>query len=63
MKKNLFQMYELEAYLGDFVDDYDIDGIIEDATEIDSDGDRIWTAFGEDFHAIVEAHDLNTGED
>lgn len=58
MKENLFQQYELDALLGDYADDFDIDGIIEDATEVDSDGDRIWTAFGEDLYAILEAHDL-----
>lgn len=58
MKENLFQQYELDALLGDHADDFDIDGILEDATEIDEDGDRIWTAFGDDLYAILESNDL-----
>lgn len=57
MKTNLFQRYELDALLGESADDFDVDGIIEDATTVDDDGDRIWTAFGDDLYAIIEAHD------
>ena len=57
MKDNLFQQYELDAFLGDYADDFDVDGIIEDATEVDPDGDRIWTTFGDDFIEIVKRHE------
>ena len=42
MKKNLVQMYELEAFLGEYIDDYDVDAIVEAATEIGEDGNRYW---------------------
>lgn len=57
MKKDLFQMYELECLLGDFKDDFDIEGIIEDATEIDEDGDRVWTVSDDDLNVILERHE------
>ena len=57
MKKNLFQMYELEAYLGDFIEDFDVDAIINESTDVDSDGDRVWTATGDDFIEIVKRHE------
>lgn len=59
MKTNLFQQYELDALLGESAGDFDVDGIIEDATTVDDDGDRIWTAFGDDLYAIIEAHDTH----
>lgn len=43
MNGNLFEINELESYLGDFVEDYDIEAIIDEATEIDySTGKRYW---------------------
>lgn len=58
MKKDLFQMYDLECLLGDFKDDFDIEGIIADATEIDEDGDRVWTDISdEEMNAILERHE------
>lgn len=57
MKENLFQMYELEALLGDQASDFDIDAIIAEATEVDADGDRVWTAFGDDLYEIIARHD------
>lgn len=57
MKDNLFQMYELEALLGDQASDFDIDAIIAEATEVDADGDRVWTVFGEDLYEIIARHD------
>ena len=59
MKTSLFQRYELDALLGENADEFDVDGIIEDATTVDDDGDRIWTAFGDDLYAIIEAHDMS----
>ena len=58
MKQNLFQQYELDALLGDYADDYDVDAIVEEATEVDADGDRVWTAFGNELDDIIERHDL-----
>ena len=54
-------MCELAAYLGDFVDDYDIDAIVEEATEIDySNGNRYWIEDirDEDFAEIVRLNEL-----
>ena len=61
MTKSIFQMCELAAYLGDFVDDYDIDAIVEEATEIDySNGNRYWIEDirDEDFAEIVRRNEL-----
>lgn len=58
----LFQMYELEAYLGDYVEDFDVDAIIDEATEIDySDGNRYWIE-GIDLNEIAMRHDVSTQE-
>lgn len=57
MKENQFQMYELEALLGDYKHEYDVQGIIDDATEVDDDGDRVWTAFGEELYEIIDRHE------
>ena len=58
MKHNLFQMSELDALLGDYKQDFDVEGIIADATEIDEDGDRVWTDISdEEMNAILERHD------
>lgn len=61
MKDNLFQMSELEALLGEYKDDFDIDGIIDDATRIDADGDRVWTAFGDELNDILARHEKDSG--
>lgn len=57
MKQTLFQMAELEALLGDFIQDFDVDGIIADATEIDADGDRVWTVSDDELNAILDRYD------
>lgn len=58
MKKNLFQMSELDALLGDYRQDFDIGGIIADATEVDADGDQVWRDLSDDeLNAILERHD------
>lgn len=50
-----FEMYELEAFLGDFASDYDIAAIIDDATAIDySNGNRYW--LGVDLAEVCEQH-------
>lgn len=48
-----FEMSELEALLGDFRDDFDIDGILEDATCVTADGKRHWTVTGDELNAIL----------
>ena len=59
MKENMFQMHELEAFLGDHVEDFDIEAIIGEATEIDcSDGNRYWKE-GIDLNAICQKHDVS----
>lgn len=38
-----FEMHELESYLGEFADDFDIDAILDDATVVNPyDGNRYW---------------------
>ena len=55
--KNLYQEYELEAYLGESIDDFDIEAIVDEATEIDySDGNRYWKE-GIDLAEICAKHD------
>lgn len=62
MKDNLFQMSELESLLGDYKDDFDIDGIIDDATRIDADGDRVWTAFGDELNDILARNEKDSSK-
>ena len=58
-RSDIFQMHELDALLGDFKDDFDVDGIIQEATEVDpSDGNRYWTASGDKLAEIIERHEL-----
>lgn len=57
MKENLFQMSELDALLGDYKQDFDVQDIIDEATEIDADGDRVWTVFGDELSEVLERHD------
>lgn len=60
MKENIFQRHELDALLGEYAGDYDVDGIIADATTVDDDGDRVWTKSGDDLYAILDRHDNTT---
>lgn len=58
MTKNRFEMAELEALLGDYIADYDVDGIIADSTEMDyRTGERYWTVFGDELNAILDRHE------
>lgn len=58
MTKNRFEMAELEALLGDYIADYDVDGIVEDATEMDyKTGNRYWVVSDDELNAILEAHE------
>lgn len=55
---NLFQQYELDAFLGDFADEFDVDGIIDEATEIDcKSGNRYWRE-GIDLSEIAQRHEI-----
>ena len=56
--RNIFQQYELDAYLGDFAGDFDVDAIVEDATEVGADGNRYWR---DDINLaeICQQHDLS----
>lgn len=53
-----FEQYELDALLGEFSDDYDIDGIISDATKATNDGNRYWIVDGDDLNDVLEMHCL-----
>ena len=57
----LFQRHELDALLGDFAGDYDVEGIIGGATKTDESGNRVWTVFGDELSAIIESHDTSDG--
>lgn len=53
----LFQEYELDAYLGDFEDDYDKEAIIDEATVIDyRTGNRYWRE-DVDLAEVCQRHD------
>lgn len=55
-RRRLYQPYELESYLGDYIDDYDLDAIVNDATEIDYlTNDRYWID-DIDLAEIVDRH-------
>ena len=56
---NIFQMYELEAYLGDFVGDFDVDAIVAEVTEVDyRTGNRCWKQLEPDeLVGIVRRHE------
>ena len=56
--RSIFQQYELDAYLGDFADDFDVDAIIEEVTEVDRNGNRFWKE-DIDLAEICQRHDLS----
>ena len=55
-----YQRHELEAFLGDYLADYDIDAIEDEATEYDpATGRRYWTPeAASDLWSICERHEL-----
>lgn len=57
----IFQQYELDAYLGDFAGDFDVEAILDEATEVGPDGNRYWKE-GIDLTAICERHDLSASK-
>lgn len=57
-RPTLFEEYELEAYLGDFVEDYDVEGICQEVTII-RDGKRYWKQMQDsDFEQIIRKHEM-----
>lgn len=56
-KVEQFQRYELEVLLGEFIDDYDVDGIIEDATALCGNGNRYWTVDNDELNEVLEVHE------
>lgn len=54
---NLYQEYELEAYLGEHIEDFDVEAIVDEATEIDyKTGNRYWKD-GIDLAEICAKHE------
>lgn len=55
-----YQRYELEAYLGEYADDYDVSAIEAEATEYDpKTGRTVWTPEAvRDLWSICERHEL-----
>lgn len=59
-RRELFQYCGLESFLGEYIDDFDVAAIIEEATEIDPrTGNRYWLD-DIDLAAIAARHDLTT---
>lgn len=58
----IFQQYELDAYLGDFAGDFDVEAILDEATFVDpKTGNRFWRE-GIDLAEICQRHDLTASE-
>lgn len=57
-RKRLFQFYELESYLGYYIDDYDIDAIINEATEVDYNDGKLYWIEDVDLDEIADRHML-----
>ena len=52
-----FERHELDSYLGDFAEDFDVDAILEEATVVDPrTGNRYWRE-GIDLAEICQRHD------
>lgn len=52
----LFERNQLDALLGDYAGEYDVDGIIEDVTEVDpKDGKRYWLSV--DIDEVLERYE------
>lgn len=60
MSDSIYQDYELEAFLGEHIEDFDVEAIIDEATYVDySDGNRYWKD-GIDLAEICAKHDLGS---
>ena len=60
MERKLYQEHELEAYLGEHMEDFDVEAIVDEATEIDPrTGNRYWKDGIDDVDIaeICERHD------
>lgn len=54
----VYQRYELESYLGEFVDEYDVDAIEHDVTKYDPvRGCLVWTVFGDQLADVCARHE------
>ena len=52
--KNTFQEHELDAFLGE-PEDFDVEAIIDEATEIDyKTGNRVWAVDTDELNEIAE---------
>lgn len=56
-KLERFNRFDLEAYLGGFVNEFDMDGIIEEATVMYG-IHRYWSAKGDELDGIIQSHEL-----
>lgn len=67
MSDRPFNIDELYDFLGEFVEDFDIQGILDDATECDPiNGNRFWKTSAldpDDFQRIVDAHEKTIHEE
>lgn len=56
--REIYQRYELEAYLGDYTDDYDLEAIEAEATEYDPKTSRTYWKRDVDLWSVCERHEL-----
>ena len=54
-------MYELEAFLGGYASDFDVNAIIEEATVVDGSGNRYWKE-GIDLNGICRRNERSNQE-
>lgn len=57
-----FHQYELDALLGDFANDYDIEAIIDAATKVTNDGNRYWVVDEDELNGILESCEKDDSE-
>ena len=55
--RELYQEHELLAYLGDYADDFDLDAIRDEATEIDYRTGKTYWREGVDLNEIARKHE------
>ena len=58
MKKEMFDIADIYGYLGEFYEQYDIDGIVDEVTYMDySTANRFWTDLdAKEFYDACERH-------
>lgn len=52
-----FQQYELDALLGEHAGDFDVEGIVADATEVGPDGNRYWAVGEDEMNDVLAANE------